>query len=204
MNFDRLKFWKDPTQVSSELRAYNGGRLYKFCQPDFYVNQTWGQRMLETCFSYMKKEWSILELGCNTGKTLAYMKEHGFNNVMGVEINQKAIDIGRKKFKLLKDVEIICSPLEDVIKDINHFDMIYAGGVFMHLPYELDWVFEEISNHARHLIMTAENETETDFYKFARNYKRIFEQWGWEQVEEEKGSNFPPLPDSTVKRIFVK
>ena len=204
MNFDRVKFWTDPTKADDELRKIDNGRMVRFCQPDFYLNHTWGQQIIKTAFKYMDKEWSILELGCNTGKTLAFLKENGFHNLMGVEINQKAIDLGKKKFPLLKDVEIICMPLENVIGHMKQFDVIYAGGVYMHLPYKLDWVFYEISNHAKEMILTAENEANTDFYRFARNYKEIFEGYGWIQVEEENGVNFPPLPETTIKRIFMK
>lgn len=204
MNFDRVKYWSDTTTASKEVKEYNRGRFYKFSQPDFYINQTWGQRIIQTAFKYMDKDWSILELGCNTGKTLAYLKENGYNNVMGVEINRKAIELGMKTFPQLKDVEIICSPLEDVINILNDFDVIYASGVYMHLPYEYDWVFESISNHTRKLIVTCEDEIQTTFERFARNYNRIFEGYGWYQVEEEPGTNFPPLPDTTIKRIFMK
>lgn len=204
IKFDRVKYWSDTSSASEEVRKYNNGRFFKFSQPDFYLKQTWGQRVVETAFPYMDKDWSILELGCNTGKTLAYLKAHGYHNVMGVEINRKAIELGKKTFPLLKDVEIINEPLENVINIINDFDMIYASGVYMHIPYDCDWVFEQISNHARKLILTCEDEVQTTFERFARKYKEIFEDYGWQQIDEEPGTNFPPLPETTIKRIFMK
>lgn len=204
MKFDRVAYWSDTSTASKELREYNKGRFFKFSQPDFYIDMTWGQRLIESAFKYMNKDWSILELGCNTGKTLAYLKENGFHKVMGVEINKKAIQLGRERFPLLQDVEIINAPIENVIKDINRFDVIYSSGVYMHIPYEFDWVFEEISNHARKMIFTSEDEVQTTFERFARNYKDMFEGWGWKQIEEEPGTNFPPLPETTTKRIFTR
>lgn len=205
MNFDRVAFWTDPTRAGEELRRVDRGRMVKFCQPDFYLNHTWGQRIAATVFpSRVGWDWSVLEIGCNTGKTLAYLYDMGYRNLTGVEINRKALDIGRRHFPDLEHVELICSAIENVINLLHEFDVIYAGGVYMHLPYELDWVFDEIAKKARRLILTAENELDTDFYRFARNYKTVFESRGWTQVEEESGANFPPLPASTVKRVFVK
>ena len=41
------------------------------------------------------KNLKILELGCNVGINLEILKKMGFNNLYGLEINNKAIEIAR-------------------------------------------------------------------------------------------------------------
>lgn len=204
-NFNSANFWKDPTHVSNELKKVNGGKFYRFCQPAFYLDMTWGTRIaLYVLNKYAKKEWSILEIGCNTGKVMANVINAGFKNVSGIEINPAAISLGRKHYPVLNKVQIINSPIEEVVKDIDEVDVIYACGVYMHLPPEFEWVFEVIANKARKLILTTENEAETDFFKWGRNYKDIFEKLGWVQLEEQSGALYPPLPASSVVRVFMR
>jgi len=204
INFDRVKFWSDPTQANDELRQFNKGRMVKFCQPDFYLRHDWGQRIIDSVLKYIEKDWTILEIGCNTGKTLAHLRKQGYEYLTGIDINRKALEIGMDKFKELEDITLLCDPIENIIKMLPDYDFIYAGGVYMHLPYDLDWIFPEIASRANKFIMTAENEKDTDFYRFARNYKDIFDKLGWKQIEEENGINYPPLPESTIKRVFVR
>lgn len=204
-NFDAREFWTNPEAASDELKAVNGGRLFRFCQPEFYLKQDWGQRIaLNVMTRYAQKDWTFLEVGCNTGKVMAALIEAGYKNISGIEINKHAIEIGQKAFSVLKTVSITCAPLEDVIRDIPEVDMIYACGVLMHLPHELDWVFPVIASKARKLILTTENETETDFFKWGRNYREVYEPLGWKQVEEQSGALYPPLPASSIVRVFVK
>lgn len=205
MKFDRVQFWTDPKHVSDELKQVNGGKLYRFTQPEFYLGMDWGSRMALATFGRLAQpDWSYLEYGCNTGKCMAALKKAGYTNVTGIEINPHAIELGRKHFPILSGSQIINAPLEDVIRDLPEFDVFYGVGVLMHIPYELDWVIEEIARKARRLIMTAENEMETDFFKYQRNYREYLERFGWKQIEEEPGSNYPPIPATTIKRVFVR
>lgn len=205
-DFDRLAFWADPSKEDPDIMQLNDGRLYRYCQPEFYFKSDWGIKIaMGTLPRYAEKKWSFLEIGCNTGHTLAELVKAGYKNVSGIEINRKAIDLGRRNLPELRGVPILCAPLEDVIRDIEPVDVIFGTGVLMHLPFELDWVLDAMAMKARRVILTSENEFDTDsFFKWGRNYKAIFEALGWVQVEEETGDHYPPLPATTIKRVFLK
>ena len=206
MTFDCKKHWADPSQASDEVRAINNGKLFEYTQVDFYLRSAWGvQIALRYIPKYVTdKDAAILEMGCNTGHTLVALKQLGYTNLQGVEINQKAIDKGRSVFPELKSVPITCAPLEDVVRDMPNYHAMYCTGVFMHLPYSLDWVFEVLAKKITDVILTSENEYETDgYFKWARNYKDIYEGLGWKQIEQTTGRDFKPLPATTIIRVFT-
>jgi hypothetical protein len=136
---------------------------------------------------------------------LARLYREGYRNLTGLEINPKAVALGLKTFPEMQNINIMIAALEDVVRNLPHFDCIYGVGVLMHLPPEFDWVLPELFSRADYLIMTSENEEETDgYFKWARNYRQIIEPLGWVQVEEERGDKYPPYPRSTIKRVFMK
>jgi 2-polyprenyl-3-methyl-5-hydroxy-6-metoxy-1,4-benzoquinol methylase len=47
--------------------------------------------------SSFPKDVGILELGCGRGYLLEYLKNHGFNNLKGIDISEEQIEISQKK-----------------------------------------------------------------------------------------------------------
>ena len=43
-----------------------------------------------------KKDSPILEIGCSTGTFLSYLKQSGYVNTVGIDVDAKAIDYCRK------------------------------------------------------------------------------------------------------------
>lgn len=206
MDFDRREHWRDPESDSPEVRAINDGKLHRFSTPQFYLGMDVGKQIvMNTLPRYIHPSMSILEYGCNTGKCLVELKRRGFNNLTGLEISPKALALGRKTFKEHASINFINAALEDVVKELPRYDVIYGVGVLMHLPYELDWVLSELFSRANVFIMTTENEFDTDgYFKWARKYKGIVEALGWVQAEEENASKYPPYPNTTIKRVFMR
>jgi 2-polyprenyl-3-methyl-5-hydroxy-6-metoxy-1,4-benzoquinol methylase len=206
MNFNRQEFFRYPSKANEEIRKINGGKLYRFTQPEFYLKMDVGLKMMLSVIPrWILPDMSILEYGCNTGKCLSMLHSKGYTNLTGLEISPEALELGRKHYNGLEGINIINAPLEDVVNDLPEFDVIYGVGVLMHLPYDLDWVIHTLFSKAKYLIMTAENEEETDgYFKFARNYKDIIEPLGWAQIKKEHGDQYPPYPHSTIKRVFLR
>jgi len=205
-DFDRKEFWRYPSKASNEIKQINHGKLFRFTQAEFYLQTDVGMRMMLSVIPpRVDTSMSILEYGCNTGKCLSMLQNRGYTNLTGLEISPEALELGYHKFNGLKGINIINAPLEDVVNDLPEYDVIYGVGVLMHLPYELDWVMPALFSRAKYLIMTAENEEDTDgYFKFARDYRSIIEPMGWAQVEQEYGDQYPPYPHSTVKRVFLR
>jgi len=161
---------------------------------------------VSTLKRYAKKRDSILEIGCGTGRNLVALKKAGFKKLCGIELSPITVAIGWKNFPEYKDIQVIIGPAEKVIDDVGDFDVIYTSGLLMHIPPEHEWLFERISQKARKMIMTNEGELGRKVTEHAwnRDYKTIFEALGWQEVEMETGDKYPPLPATTIKRVFTK
>ena len=197
--FDRHKFWRDP-EVSP--KKY----LIETCKPEYYLNLVNVTHLVvSTIGRYCDKEMRILEIGCGTGRNLVGLKKYGFKNISGVEISSKAVEIGREYFPEYNEISVIIDPVEDMAKSLPDYDVIFTQGCLMHLSYDLDWVIETIKHQANYMILTNEGEDRHGEHVWARNYKNyITSDDIWRQVEMENGSKYPPLPTTTIKRVFLR
>ena len=200
MSFDRIKLWTDPVNSGCEETLINK------CRPEHYIGLNSISEMLtDTITRYAKKSWSVLEIGSGVGRNLVKLREAGFRHLKGIEISTKAIEIGIQAYPEYEKIEKILAPVEDVIKDIRPVSVILTSGLLMHLPYDLDWVIEEISKKATRLIVTNEAEMgrRESIHVWRRDYQQIFESLGWRQIEYSTGDKCPPLPPWTIKRVFI-
>lgn len=198
--FNRIQFWLDPTTSGAPEKRIRA------CRPEFYltldeVSKLW----VKTMELYADKTDTILEIGCGTGRNLVALKKAGFKHVAGIEISPKTVEVGREHFPTYKRTQVLIGPAERVIEEVDEFDVIYTSGLLMHIPPEHEWLFERIAQKARKLIVTVEGESRgvVSEHAWNRNYQEIFESLGWMQVEMETCENYPPLPITTVKRVFV-
>jgi len=199
--FDRIKFWNDPAASGAPVKRANS------CRPEFYLNLENVSRLwVETMTKYARKSWSILEIGCGTGRNLVALQKAGFKKVSGIEISPKTVAVGMKAFPEYADMQVIIGPAEKVIDEVGDFDVIYTSGLLMHIPPEHEWLFERISQKARKLIVTVEGESlrHVSEHAWNRDYQVVFEALGWKQLETETCEGYPPLPVTTIKRVFMK
>jgi len=121
---------------------------------------------------------SILELGCNVGRNLNYLRTKGYKNLTGVELNKEAVKNSLKGFKIFD------SSIEDFLKKSEtKYGLIFTMAVLEHLPKKSEWVFAEMSKRAKY-ILTIEDEKSLNKICFPRNYKKIFESLGMKQIYE--------------------
>lgn len=202
---DRELFWRDPYQADSDMKSQD---FYPYTLPEFYLDKTaWSDIINNSIRRYARKAWSILDLGCGTGRGLADLYRSGYYNLSGIDINCYAINLGKLTYRRdLAGVSLACASVEELFSNESgvSFDLIYSVGCLMHLPYEYDWIFERISNSAIRMIITAENEMDANVIKYPRDYREIFTKLGWKQIDMETGDNYPPINKSTIKRVFTK
>ncbi|WP_339227469.1 class I SAM-dependent methyltransferase [Oceanobacillus sp. FSL K6-2867] len=143
--------------------------------------------LLKYVEKYVEKKGKVLEVGCNVGRNLNHLYEHGYKGMTGIEISQEAaISLQKTYPKLAEDAVIINSPVEDVIKKFlpNSFNLVFSMAVFEHIHPDSEWVFEEIARITGSYLITVEAEETSRWHIFARNYKTIFENFGFKQVTE--------------------
>ncbi len=114
----------------------------------------------------------VLDLGCAAGGTLALLKTMGAKG-MGIEISKAACKIAREHY----DLDVICSPLENVTLNRESFDVIFMFDVLEHLekPSEaLNWLHDVLSPNGL-LSLTVPNFDL--FFKKGKNWAGVQSYW---------------------------
>ena len=162
---------------------------------------------------FVDRDAAVLELGCSSGRHLAHLQEHGFENLAGIEVNDEAFDVMEENYPDLAVAgTFYCDAIEDVIGDFDdgRFDAIYSVETLQHLHPDVEWVFEELVRVADELVVTVENEghapprqsedpgvnyVDGEFPLYYRNWKRIFTELGLVEVDARPG-------DQDTVRVF--
>jgi spore coat polysaccharide biosynthesis protein SpsF len=96
-----------------------------------------------------------LEVGCSIGANLKWLSELlGPDNVTGVDVNQKALDLVSTK---LPGVHTKCTPARSLPFPDKSFDLTFTTGVLIHQPPdELPQVMSEIVRCSRRFVICGE------------------------------------------------
>ncbi|WP_200816610.1 bifunctional 2-polyprenyl-6-hydroxyphenol methylase/3-demethylubiquinol 3-O-methyltransferase UbiG [Halobacillus sp. Marseille-P3879] len=156
--------------------------------PDRYANKIERSEFLTKYVQkYIAKKGRILEVGCNVGRNLNHLYEQGYDRLSGIEISDEAVEALKKTYPMMAaQADIFHTPIEDIVTKMrtNSFHLVFSLAVLEHLHPDSEWVFEELARISRAYIITIEAEQAENWRLFPRNYKTIFEQFGYVQVEE--------------------
>lgn len=118
--------------------------------------------LLSVLDKYVSKEDSILEIGFGDARNLKALQEAGYKNVFGID----------------KEVG---TPIE-TFAPIPH-DVVFSMSCLFLIPQDHEWVFEKIADMAQKYIVTIEGETTKGNGVIGRDYQKIFEPFGFRQIE---------------------
>jgi len=152
---------------------------------------------------YCSNTENVLEIGCNIGRNLNYLKS--FYEVNGIEISSHAVNLMRATYPQLADSRIYIGDAKEIIKDIpdNSFDVIYSMAVLMHIhPTVPDSFWQDIVRISRKYIITIENEITSSGRNWARNYAHCFERFGAKCIFSEFQKTHDNLLYGYVTRVF--
>nr|WP_206335639.1 class I SAM-dependent methyltransferase [Natronolimnobius sp. AArcel1] len=117
------------------------------------------RRMLE---QFVDQDAPVLELGCSSGRHLAHLHEHGFEDLSGIELNDDALAVMEDAYPgVAGDGEFYLDSIESVIGDFadDQFSAVYSVETLQHLHPDTTWVFDELSRITDEVLITAEIET---------------------------------------------
>jgi SAM-dependent methyltransferase len=152
---------------------------------------------------YVTTDANILELGCGSGRHLDALREQGYTNLTGIDINETAFDVMADHYpEVAKTGTFYAGPIEDHLTGFEDdaFDVVYSVETLQHIHPDDEWVFEEISRVTADLCITAENEGNSpqrgrgetavsyvndDFPLYHRNWKAVFSALGFAQLLRE-------------------
>jgi len=79
----------------------------------------------------------VLEVGCNVGNQLLLLKEMGYTNLWGIELQDYAVEIARKR---TSGINIVKGSAFDIPYKDAFFDLVFTSGVLIYI-----WGFEYYS-----------------------------------------------------------
>jgi len=116
-------YWKNPDYKNHPIDYLkNGGSRSKFLH----------DKIKNIC----KNTDSILEIGCNVGRNLNYLYENNFKNLVGIEINENAVEIMKENYaEMYNNILIKRGAAEDKLFEIENksIDLIYTMAVLEHI-----------------------------------------------------------------------
>jgi SAM-dependent methyltransferase len=150
---------------------------------------------------------SILEIGCNAGRSLNYLFNKGFRNLTGIEMGTQALELFEKTFPgTFKSTNIIAGNAVEEIKKLetNFYDLVFTHSVLVTIPAKHNHIFREMCRICRGYILILESEGH--LRAFPRDFKHIFEKNGFAQVayrwlvwNQDEKLTFPhPVKDEDV------
>ena len=150
------------------------------------------ETLVDVLGHYVDDDAAILEVGCGSGRHLAHLRSHGFENLTGLDINDESFDVMAEQYPRLAETGTFhAGALEDLVPEFadDAFDVVYSVETLQHIHPEDEWVFEELVRITGDLLVTAENEgnspergrgetavsyVDDDFPLYHRNWKQVF------------------------------
>lgn len=127
----------------------------------YYGPDETSDRLLDHLERAVDRDAAVLELGCSSGRHLAHLREHGYENLHGIEINEDAFDVMEEAYPgLAADGTFYCDAIENVVRefDDDRFDAVYSVETLQHLHPDDSWVFDALTRIAADLLVTVEIE----------------------------------------------
>ncbi|ELY93477.1 type 11 methyltransferase [Natrialba hulunbeirensis JCM 10989] len=135
--------------------------------PEYYAyygpNAT-SKALRQTLSELVDPDASVLELGCSSGRHLAHLHEHGYENLAGIDINEAAFEVmAQNSPDLFEAGTFYCCSIEHLVDSLptNRFDVVYSVETIQHVHPDNDWVFDDLARIASTAVLTAENEGTT-------------------------------------------
>jgi len=176
--------------------------------PDIYTKvDDSTERLFQDVLPILDCNCSILEIGCNAGRSLDYLFHRGFHNLMGIEIGSKAVELFAQTFPDTYEQSSII--VGDAVQEIpklkdDSFDLVFTHSVLVSISARDNAIFREMCRICRGYILILENEASWNVYP--RNFQKMFEKNGFKMVsyrwmvwnEDRSALGFPRAIDNDV------
>ena len=164
------------TDVDATSVRQEWAHLYGEFSPEYYAyygaNDT-SERIRELFDRHLTRESTILEVGCSSGRHLAYLHEHGFENLSGLDVNEDSFDVMAEVYPdLAAGIDFHETSIEAIIGEIDDdaFDGVFSVQTLQHIHPEAEWVFEELVRITDGCLLTAEIEKDAIAGQHTANY----------------------------------
>jgi len=190
----------DPDDVRQDW-AERSGRFSPSYYADLGANEV-SETLADVLAHYVDSDAAILEVGCGSGRHLAHLRECGFRNLTGIDINDEAFTVMSEHYpQLAESGTFHTGALGRFLPECadDAFDVVYSVETLQHIHPDDRWVFDELARITADLLVTAENEgnspergretrvsyVDDEFPLYHRDWKEIFTEKGFAQLIRE-------------------
>ena len=110
---------------------------------------------------YVGRDARVLELGCSSGRHLAHLHDHGYENLTGIEVNEHAFEVLADSYPALADAATLHhGAIEDLVPAFEDgaFDAVYSVETLQHLHPDARWVFDDLARITGDLLVTEQRD----------------------------------------------
>lgn len=171
--------------------------------PEYYAQlgpNNVSEALVSVLTHHVDETAAILEVGCGSGRHLEHLRDNGFKNLTGLDINNESFEVMAEHYPTMAEngtfhtggAEALVPEFDD-----GAFDVVYSVETLQHIHPDDEWVFDEFTRITTDLLVTAENEgdgpergrettavsyVDDDFPLYHRNWKQIFSERGFVQL----------------------
>ncbi|KYH25908.1 ubiquinone biosynthesis O-methyltransferase [Halalkalicoccus paucihalophilus] len=161
------------------------------------------ETLVDVLTHYVDDTAAILEVGCGSGRHLTHLREHGFEDLTGIDINDESFSVMAEQYPRLAEAGTFhTGAIEDLVPEFDDgaFDVVYSVETLQHIHPDDEWVFAEFARITSDLLVTVENEgngptrgredaavsyVDDEFPLYHRDWKRVFADTGAVQLIRE-------------------
>lgn len=127
----------------------------------YYGPDATSRLLLDAVDPFVGNDAAVLELGCSSGRHLAYLHENGFRNLVGVDVNGESFEVMAEAYPDLAETgTFYAEAIEDRLGHFEDraFDVAYSVETLQHVHPDNAWAFEELARVTDDVLVTVENE----------------------------------------------
>lgn len=131
----------------TDRNTLDGKELDELYRKNYGLTRT---EINENFLREVSRDASFLEVGCNTGNQLSLLRQMGWPNLSGIELQPYALAIAQTRIPgiSLKQGSALALPYAD-----TSFDVVFTSGMLIHIaPQDLPRVMDEIYRTSRKYI----------------------------------------------------
>jgi len=128
----------------TDRNTLSGAQLDSLYRTNYGITR---RQLNEAQLADVPRDARILEVGCNSGNQLLLLREMGFTNLWGAEVQSYALELARAR---VPDAQLSQASALDLPYEDAGFDLVFTSGLLIHIsPADLERALDEIHRCAR-------------------------------------------------------
>lgn len=202
-----MKEEKSSIKILPKIRK----KLTEHSHPEWIVETEYVTDVLKDMQKIIGKKGSIFQPGCGCGYVLDALWEAGYRNLTGLDRNKGDNGDWNPNIKFIHSTigKLVDydgnSDIKDPLDILPQYDVVLCHRFLHVFPDNSERIFEKIAQKSRRFLIILEGEEggwNQFWHHYKRNYKEVFEKYGFEQIFEEV--NLFPFQNWEIKTMVLR